>query len=529
MTIPRLKKDRRSPRLKMRVRALPLGLGGATLLSIAACQTKPPPEPLPAGEPIEARVTMDLRRPGRPVNRLVLGNNVQWVDRGDGLLQKDSNRLEPALLQLVRELGPTVLRYPGGTNADYYHWRDGVGLVSSRQENRTVAGRRERILFGTDEFLDLCRLLGAEPLITVNVATGTPEEAAEWVAHTNRKRQGPAVRFWEIGNEPYLEASIPEARMEPAEYARRAGAFIRAMKRADPLIQVGLPLRNDQLGGVSATPFRGFNRVVLSSAGPLDFVALHGSYFPVTFDKTESQEDLYLATVASFRTLEEDLAATRAIVREYRPERMPHLAVTEYNALYSLDILRLGLASLVFSKTDRLIETMAGALYVADALRVFAQTDDLLMANYWSLSGNWYFGAVDHRGRPRPSYHVLRAFGDLLQGRLVALEVDGPTFSSPRVGFAAAQSAVPFVDGLGTHSDHVLRLVVLNRHPRRQAALRILVRGLDAAHEVAQRQLSSSGYFDRDVRWVEDRHEVRNGRLDVRVSPHSVTFFEIPL
>ena len=55
---------------------------------------------------------------------------------------------------------------------------------------------------GTDEFLDLCRRFGSEPLITVNIATGTAEEAAAWVAHTNGRSGGPRVPFWEIETSP---------------------------------------------------------------------------------------------------------------------------------------------------------------------------------------------------------------------------------------------------------------------------------------------------------------------------------------
>jgi alpha-N-arabinofuranosidase len=119
----------------------------------------------------------------------------------------------------LRKLKIPVLRWPGGCFADTYHWKDGIGPRSKRPSmvNNWWGGVTEDNSFGTNEFLDLCEQLGAEPYITGNVGSGTVQEFAQWVQYTNfdgvspmsalRQENGREkswkVRFWGIGNEAW--------------------------------------------------------------------------------------------------------------------------------------------------------------------------------------------------------------------------------------------------------------------------------------------------------------------------------------
>lgn len=475
-----------------------------------------------------AEVTVDFDRVLRPINPMVLGNNIDWTHSSQGMHPEDSNQFSPDYLKLADRIAPAALRYPGGTNADFYHWKDGIGPVHSRRPNKTLEGKEEVIKLGTDEFLALCARWKSEPLITVNIATGTAQDAADWVRYTNRRATGlPRVKYWEIGNEPYLEAHFPEAEITPAEYARRANEFIAAMKRVDPAIECGLVLRNDTLGGVEATPFKGFNDIVLSRVTePYEFAAIHSSYFPVTFEKKESRQDLYLATMAGTRVMEQDMQATRDKLRRHAPGRQVRLAVTEYNALYSLDILRWGLASIFLSKTDRYIDSMAGALYVADALRVFTQTPDLLMANFWSISGNWWFGAISHEARPRPQFHVLEAYRDLVRGDLVPTRIEGPAMDTGGSGFVPAMRGTPQLAGHAVRDGTTLRIALINKHPGSFLPVRLKVPALNRAR-VSLREIGASDYFDRDIRVRDSLADLRGGTLSLNLPKHSFTLVTI--
>ena len=107
-----------------------------------------------------------------------------WVGPESKVANIDGIR--KALVEHVRQLGPVVVRWPGGCFADKYHWRDGVG---PRTERPRRFGRwreeTETNQFGTHEFMRFCRLCGVEPYLAANVGTGSPEEFQQWVEYCN--------------------------------------------------------------------------------------------------------------------------------------------------------------------------------------------------------------------------------------------------------------------------------------------------------------------------------------------------------
>src|SRR5262249_8305857 len=89
-------------------------------------------------------------------------------------------------LELTKKVNPPVIRWPGGWFVSDYHWQDAIGPIDKRAPkfNRAWNAYVSNDV-GTDEFVLLCRKVGAEPYISVNVGTGTPEEAASWVEYAN--------------------------------------------------------------------------------------------------------------------------------------------------------------------------------------------------------------------------------------------------------------------------------------------------------------------------------------------------------
>jgi len=151
----------------------------------------------------------------------------------------------------VRELGVTTLCYPGGNFVSNYYLRDGVGPRASRPARRELAWRTvESNYFGADEFLAYCGRLGCEPYLCVNLGTGTPEEAADWLGYCNSTqptaiaRQRAAnghprpydVRLWGLGNEMYGRWQVGQ---RPAhDYALVARETAKAMRLVDPRIEL---------------------------------------------------------------------------------------------------------------------------------------------------------------------------------------------------------------------------------------------------------------------------------------------------
>ena len=82
------------------------------------------------------------------------------------------------MLELVRELAPTIIRYPGGNFVSGYNWEDGVGPVENRPRRLDLAWMStEPNTFGTNEFMDWCRAAGIEPMMAVNLGTRGPDDA----------------------------------------------------------------------------------------------------------------------------------------------------------------------------------------------------------------------------------------------------------------------------------------------------------------------------------------------------------------
>ena len=138
-----------------------------------------------------------------------------WVGKDSSIPNIDGIRLD--VIQGCRELNLGAMRWPGGCCADHYHWKDGIGPQRFDRIHPAAdfAGiPLWRHDFGTDEFMKFCQLTGTEPVLTVNTATGSPEEFLDWLEYVN----GPAttkyghlraenghlepynVKFWGIGN-----------------------------------------------------------------------------------------------------------------------------------------------------------------------------------------------------------------------------------------------------------------------------------------------------------------------------------------
>jgi alpha-N-arabinofuranosidase len=137
--------------------------------------------------------------------------------------------LRPDLLKALRDLAPAFLRWPGGSFASTYKWKDGIGPRASRVFHPNVmwGGYSDYYGFGTDEYMELTRQLGAEPLIVLpapDAEAASVEYAMDWVRYLNdpattrwgeaRARNGHpqpyGVRHFQIDNEPMNNGFTPE-------------------------------------------------------------------------------------------------------------------------------------------------------------------------------------------------------------------------------------------------------------------------------------------------------------------------------
>ena len=251
-------------------------------LTTAAVQVGGPPV---AAAEAEVEVVVNARAGLDTVSPLALGvNHAIW----------DTHLGTPEVADLMKDAGVTAMRYPGGSYSDIYHWAD-----------HTAPGGYVAPNTDFDHFMAGVRRAGAQPMVTANYGTGTPEEAADWVRYANVEK-GYGVKYWEIGNENYGNGHYgsqweadDHADKSPAQYATLVRDYAQAMKAVDPTIKIGAVLTTpgDWPDGITAAGDAGpWNQVVLSIAGPaIDFGIVHwypgGASGPEVLPKTDRIAD----------------------------------------------------------------------------------------------------------------------------------------------------------------------------------------------------------------------------------------------
>lgn len=238
-------------------------VAAAVLLAAGALAGVSQPAAGAAVDPVT--VTVNARAGMARVAETALGiNHAIW----------DANLGTNETSDLLKAAGVRMVRYPGGSYGDIYHWAD-----------HTAPGGYVAPNTDFDTFMAAARRIGAQPMIIANYGTGTPQEAAEWVRYANVTK-GYGARYWAIGNENYGNGHYGaawEADNHPDKsatyYANLVVEYVEAMKAVDPTIKVGavVTMPANWPDGLTAGNDPGpWNETVLSIAGPkIDFVDVH--------------------------------------------------------------------------------------------------------------------------------------------------------------------------------------------------------------------------------------------------------------
>ena len=205
-----------------------------------------------------ARVFVDPAQKIAPLDRKVLGSFIEHLGRAvyggiyePGSKLSDSNGFRKDVLDEIKKLGVPIIRYPGGNFVSGYNWLDGVGPKDKRPVVLDKAWNTvEPNQFGTNEFIEWCRTVGTEPLLGLNLGTGTPEMAAALVEYCNlekgtkwsdlRRQHGIEkrhnVKYWCLGNE--MDGSWQIGHMPAREYGLKARDAANQMRMVDPSLQL---------------------------------------------------------------------------------------------------------------------------------------------------------------------------------------------------------------------------------------------------------------------------------------------------
>ncbi len=252
----------------------------------------------------------------------------------------DEDGFRADVLAALKRLRYTVMRYPGGNFASGYHWMDGIGPRDQRPTVRELAWQSsEPNHVGTDEYIRLCRKMGWTPMLTVNLGTGTPEEARNWVEYCNcppgtryadmRVANGNpephAVKLWCLGNEmdgPWQLGHVPAD-----QYAIRAQQAAKMMKDVDRSIEL------IACGSctIDLPTYMEWDRQVLEYVGDLaDYVSLHR----YVGNRENDTPDYLAITNAIDRQIEEMDAVCRFVQAKRKSKKRAYLCFDEWNVWY---------------------------------------------------------------------------------------------------------------------------------------------------------------------------------------------------
>lgn len=439
--------------------------------SFAAAVGTPDP-----GPDLSATVNVDASQVIRTIPRTLFGSNLEWIFNGDGVWNTDTGTLDTTLRDLAQDAGISLLRFPGGFFSDFYDWRNGVGPIDQRPvtpilPNNTLSSNN----FGTDEALQYAHDIGGNLIVTVNVQTGTPQEAADWVRYINNGQR--RVDYWEIGNELYVDPRVFDPALQPftpAQYAQTFLEYAKAMRAVDPTIKLGASL-DFNYGLTTYQAFPDWTSTVLSTAGSqIDFVAVHNGFAPVLpFDGNWNARVVYSSMLGTSGLIQSTLQKLGQQIDQFTGSRASNIsvAVTEWGPIFATDPLN---GFIEHTKT------LGSALYAASVLRVLVADPRTTIANEFKLVDSVVQGWIGPRNGqniPKAPYYALQMFTKHFGTQLITSTVQSPTYESRSMGWVDGQPAVPYLESVSSlnNDGNQLTVMLINKHFDRaiQAAIQL--------------------------------------------------------
>lgn len=294
-----------------------------------------------------ARVTLSRDFTIGEVPRRLFGSFVEHMGRcvytgiyEPGHPAADEHGFRKDVLDLTRELGATVIRYPGGNFVSGYRWEDGVGPVGDRPTRLDGAWHTvETNAFGLHEFVDWARIADVEIMEAINLGTRGVDEARALVEYANhpggtalsdqRRKNGHAepfdIKLWCLGNE--MDGPWQIGHKTADEYGRLANEAGKAMRLVDPSIE----LVACGSSGSQMPTFGAWEQTVLRHTyDQVDYVSLHAYY-----QEHDGDHASFLASAVDTDHFIESVVATADAVRAAgKHKKHIHLSFDEWNVWY---------------------------------------------------------------------------------------------------------------------------------------------------------------------------------------------------
>lgn len=406
-----------------------------------------------------------------------LGTGIEggiWVGEGSSIPNIRGYRRD--VVEALQKLKVPVVRWPGGCFADIYRWRDGIGPRAQRPVtlNKWWGNTEEKNHFGTHEFFDFAELIGAKTYLNVNVGTGTPAEAREWVEYissptnsslaqlrrSNGREKPWTIDYIGIGNEMWgCGGNLKAAEFSPM--VRLFSTFIREEK--GPKIIAGGPTGDD---------FKWTEELMESSRNQIDAISLHNYTLPtgdwakkgpaVGFD-----EDAWAATFVRTRATEGMIRGHDERMDKHDPGNKLGLMVAEWGTWFDATP---GTNSAFLQQEN----TLRDALVAATNFHIFHRhADRVHMANIAQMVN--VLQAMIHTEGARmvltPTYHAFMLYQPFQGAQAVPVQVTSPEYQ-------AGTSKLPALDVTAARdSSGALHVAIVNVDPDEGAEIDLQLLG----------------------------------------------------
>jgi alpha-N-arabinofuranosidase len=455
-----------------------------------------------------------------PVSRRTFGSFVEHMGRcvytgiyEPGHPTADADGFRQDVLALTRELGVSVVRYPGGNFVSGYRWEDGVGPVADRPVRRDLAWHSlETNEFGIDEFVRWARRAGVEIMYAVNLGTRGIQEALDVEEYLNQPsgtrlaslRPAPpyGITMFCLGNE--MDGPWQTGHKTAYEYGRLAAETARALRAASPALELVVCGSSN-----SAMPTFGAweNEVLELTYDAVDYVSAHAYYEPIDGDLGS-----FLASAVDMDHFIDSVVATAdSVGARLRSGKRLNISFDEWNVWYQRDFD--AARATTWEVAPRVIEdcySVADAVVVGGLLISLLRHSDRVTAACQAQLVNVIAPIRAEPGGPawrQTIFHPFALTARLARGVVLRVEPRSPSYETARFG------AVPVLDAVATHdaASGEVTVFVVNRHLTESVSLAVAM-----------------ALFPRDVRvagsWTiadDDVHAVNTEQDPDRVVPRA--------
>ncbi|MBA2950134.1 arabinosylfuranosidase ArfA [Streptomyces himalayensis] len=476
-----------------------------------------------------ARFTLDPAFTVGEVNPRLFGSFVEHLGRCvyTGIFEPDHPSADEAgmrtdVLDLIRELGVTTIRYPGGNFVSGYKWEDSVGTVESRPRRLDLAWRStETNRFGLSEYIAFLKKIGpqSEPMMALNLGTRGVAEALELqeyanhpvgtalsdlrVSHGDKEPFG--IRLWCLGNE--MDGPWQTGHKTAEEYGRIAAETARAMRQIDPSVE--LVACGSSYQGMPT--FAKWEATVLQETYDLvDYISLHAYYEP-----RDGDVDSFLASAVDMESFIENVVATCDHVgARLKSKKQINLSFDEWNVWYTAEWLAIeNSASRDWAEAPRLLEnhySVLDAVVFGSLLIALLRHADRVTVACLAQLVNVIAPILTEPGGPawrQTTFFPFAQASKYGRGQVLDVRVDSPTYETEKYGEADLlhATAVGAEDGSVT-------VFAVNRSRTESLPLQVTLNGLALTSVVEHSALADA---DPDA---------RNTLTDpARVTPHQVS------